>query len=562
MNHIPKLLYWPSNITYFNILNEYLLIMLKNLSLTLIVLLLSFFTSFAQVGIGTVNPDASSILELNSTSQGLLISRMSQADRDLIVSPATGLLIYQTDNTPGFYYYTGAVWSPFSGADLDWTISGTDMYNANTGNVGINTTAPSAPLHIETTAGTFSTFTQDFESGLAPLTTSGSANWFTQTTSANGGLQAAESGDVNNSQSSSMSLTVNVGPGGGTVNFFYEVSSENGFDFLEFRVNGTLINSWSGTLGWTSYSHVLPAAGAYTLSWVYVKDGSVSSGSDLARVDDITVTNVGVTNPAIRIVDGAEATGRVLTSDANGNATWQDPSSGAPGASDDDWRFQSGSSSADDIYRTGRVTIGTTFTTSHLLDVDNGLTDGTEIGLGSIEFIRDGVVETFLDQPLSPLVDALYNLGSATNRWNQLYAFNGVINTSDARLKQDITPLNYGLNEIMQLKPVSYKWKNETYGKTVLSSDQKEIKIGFLAQDLQKVISEVVVSHSWKPVSEDQKDTYVKVENDKLGVAYSEIIPVTVKAIQEQQNQIEGLKSEVEILKAELKSLKKLILTK
>lgn len=535
--------------------------MLKHFYFTILLVLISTFTLFSQVGIGTTNPDPSSILELNSTNQGLLISRMSQTDRDAITAPATGLLIYQTDNTPGFYYFTGVIWSPFSGADLDWTITGADIYNANTGNVGINTTTPTAPLHVESISLGTGTFTQDFESGLAPLTTSGDANWFVQTTSANGGVQAAESGDINNSQSTQMNLNINIGAGGGTVTFFYEVSSEASFDYLRFYVNGTQINQWSGTIGWTSFSYVIPTTGAYTLTWAYEKDGSISTGGDLARVDDIVITNVGLTSSALRIVDGSQAIGRVLTSDANGNATWQDPGSGTPGASDDDWRFHSGSSSADDIYRTGRVTIGTNLTTSHLLDVDNGLTDGTEIGLGSIEFIRDGVVETFLDQPLSPLFDATYNLGSATNRWNQLYASNGVINTSDARLKEDIKPLHYGLNELMQLKPVSYKWKNESYGKTILTNSQKELKIGFLAQDLQEIISEVVVSHSWKPISEAQKDDYIKVKNDKLGVAYSEIIPVTVKAIQEQQAIIESQQKEIDAMKIELEELKKIVIS-
>ena len=137
-------------------------------------LIIAFFVltfSNAQVGIGTTNPDASSILELNSTSQGILISRMTETQRDAIGSPATGLLIYQTDGTAGFYYYDSSAWVPFGGggADNDWTISGNDMYNANTGNVGVGNTAPTAALHITGTSsggcgGTTSILSQDFES--------------------------------------------------------------------------------------------------------------------------------------------------------------------------------------------------------------------------------------------------------------------------------------------------------------------------------------------------------------------------------------------------------------
>ena len=67
--------------------------------------------SSAQVGIGTSNPDASSVLEIQSTSKGLLIPKLSKTQRDAINSPAVGLLLYQIDNNPGFYYYTASkIW--------------------------------------------------------------------------------------------------------------------------------------------------------------------------------------------------------------------------------------------------------------------------------------------------------------------------------------------------------------------------------------------------------------------------------------------------------------------
>ncbi|MDQ6481786.1 exosporium glycoprotein BclB-related protein [Dyadobacter sp. LHD-138] len=67
----------------------------------------------AQVGIGTISPDGSAQLDVTSPNKGVLIPRMGKIARDGIGSPATGLLIYQTDNTPGFYYYNGSAWVPF-----------------------------------------------------------------------------------------------------------------------------------------------------------------------------------------------------------------------------------------------------------------------------------------------------------------------------------------------------------------------------------------------------------------------------------------------------------------
>ncbi len=62
------------------------------------------FPSTGAAGIGTITPNASSLLEIKSTTKGLLIPRMTQAQRNAIASPAAGLIIYQTNNTPGFSF--------------------------------------------------------------------------------------------------------------------------------------------------------------------------------------------------------------------------------------------------------------------------------------------------------------------------------------------------------------------------------------------------------------------------------------------------------------------------
>ena len=68
-----------------------------NRSFFLLLLILFNFTSgFAQVGIGTSNPDQTSALDVESTSGGVLIPRMTTSQRDAIFHPATGLLVYDT----------------------------------------------------------------------------------------------------------------------------------------------------------------------------------------------------------------------------------------------------------------------------------------------------------------------------------------------------------------------------------------------------------------------------------------------------------------------------------
>lgn len=64
-------------------------------------------TSFvmAQVGIGTTTPDGNAMLEIASPDKGILIPRILKADREAIATPATGLMVYQTDDKSGFYFY-------------------------------------------------------------------------------------------------------------------------------------------------------------------------------------------------------------------------------------------------------------------------------------------------------------------------------------------------------------------------------------------------------------------------------------------------------------------------
>jgi len=71
-------------------------------------------TTFAQVGIGTTNPDNSAALDITSTKKGLLIPRMTNAQRLAIASPV-GLLVYVTDFDGGtFLFYNGTDWKELS----------------------------------------------------------------------------------------------------------------------------------------------------------------------------------------------------------------------------------------------------------------------------------------------------------------------------------------------------------------------------------------------------------------------------------------------------------------
>ncbi len=78
------------------------------------VMLASLLTlnGFAQVAVNTdaSNPDSSAMLDVKSTDKGLLIPRMTESERELVINPATGLMVYQTDGDNGFYFFNGIEW--------------------------------------------------------------------------------------------------------------------------------------------------------------------------------------------------------------------------------------------------------------------------------------------------------------------------------------------------------------------------------------------------------------------------------------------------------------------
>ena len=93
------------------------------MKLLLPLLLLASLNIFPQVGIGTTLPNSQSILDIVSTEKGILIPRMTSVEKDAIL-PITiaekGMLIYQTDNKEGFWYFNGVNWARLDTTDDAW----------------------------------------------------------------------------------------------------------------------------------------------------------------------------------------------------------------------------------------------------------------------------------------------------------------------------------------------------------------------------------------------------------------------------------------------------------
>ena len=147
---------------------------------------------------------------------------------------------------------------------------------------------------------------------------------------------------------------------------------------------------------------------------------------------------------------------------------------------------------------------------------------------------------------VGPTSSNTLRLGSSTYRWMEIWSVNPLNTSSDKRLKKDIKPLEFGLDEILELNPVQYKW---------IDGHDKEM-IGLIAQDVKPIIPNVVGHHvltdeeilqiesagGGRVVTEENRDSY--------SMSYSQLIPVLINSVKELHAEVEALRSELEDLKS------------
>lgn len=124
----------------------------------------------------------------------------------------------------------------------------------------------------------------------------------------------------------------------------------------------------------------------------------------------------------------------------------------------------------------------------------------------------------------------------------------GAFIPSDEQLKRKIKDADPALEKIMQLRLLSYEYKSESYPHMRFPKGQR---MGFIAQNVQKVMPELVKKATMPSTSEEEVKLGMPAgeEIDFLAVDYSSMIPYLVKALQEQQAEIEQLKEELNALK-------------
>ena len=141
-------------------------------------------------------------------------------------------------------------------------------------------------------------------------------------------------------------------------------------------------------------------------------------------------------------------------------------------------------------------------------------------------------------------------VGWAVRGDGDIGATGGYFTISDARLKTNINPIQNSLKKIMSLEGVSYNFDLTKYAKYNLSP---RLTLGFLAQDLEKVIPEAVTNKTMTTTNNARKNANEKVESMEIKVVnYDALIPLMVEAMKEQQKMIDEMKAEIEYLKSKI----------
>lgn len=175
----------------------------------------------------------------------------------------------------------------------------------------------------------------------------------------------------------------------------------------------------------------------------------------------------------------------------------------------------------------GQFFISPTMSNGTLIPGRVGLTmdTGGRVGVGTLASTTDRLTvngNVRVTGHVLPGSTCLFDIGATATRWNRIFLCQNPIVGSDARLKDNIKDIEYGIEEIKKLRPVTYN---------LISNSREDRNLGLIAQETKEVIKEIV------HVGDDPDHT--------MGIKYSELIPVLIKAIQEQQQMIDELQATV-----------------
>ncbi|MEL7532550.1 MAG: tail fiber domain-containing protein [Bacteroidota bacterium] len=464
----------------------------------------SGLAAYAQLGVGTILPDQSSMFEVVSSSKGILISRLTTSQRDGISSPATSLLIYNT-STNQYEFFDGSNWQPLDsgGDDLG---SHTAGQNLEIGNYWLSPDGTNAGLQVDNSGNVSFSANADVSQNITVgnvlnVSDTASAAFLKLSNGATNGyvLQSDANGNASWVDAAGLSVTGdNLGSHTAGQNLelgSYWLSADGANEGLQIDNNGNASFSNDATV---TNDLTVSNDASITNDLTVSNNASVSGNATVSQ--NITVGNVlNVSDTAsaafLKLSNGA-TNGYVLQSDANGNAFWVDAASlsvtgdnlGSHTASQNlslSTNWISGDGDAEGIY------------------VENG----GSVGIGT-------------DDPQAKLhVTGLIVSTSSGS-------------PSDFRFKEEISPLENATAMVSQLKAVRYNYKVTEFPQEGFPADAQ---IGFVAQDLEAVLPHLV--HT-------RPDGYKWVD-------YAKMTPVLAQSMIEMNERIEKLEEENQALKAQ-----------
>jgi hypothetical protein len=351
-------------------------------------------------------------------------------------------------------------------------------------------------------------------------------------TSDNGGT-ASEAWDFSNRGEASFA-TGNGTIASGTNSTALGLSTEaSGTNSAAFGSATTASGDDSTAMGWftiasgsqsTAKGYSTLASGAYSSATGY---GTVASGLYSTAIGLISTAS-GSYSTAIGAYLTAPSAGEFVIGSNNLNYTL----SNTNGLGDTNWNptdrlFVIGNgestslkSNAVTILKNGKVGIGRDMPAS-LLEVAHGNTPPTFEDRTDAFSIRNKSTNQSWQFHTSTYLNLYFN-GSFRGSWNSTSG--AYVQASDRRVKKDITSIENGtLNKVMRLNPVSYLMKDQT--------DTKR-NLGLISQEVQEIFPSI---------------THYVEESDLLTLSYTELIPVLIKALQEQQNIIDTQNQKIDV---------------
>ncbi len=486
-------------------------------------------------------PDASAALDVSYTNKGLLIPRVALTANNVagpISSPATSLLVYNTATAgtspnnviPGYYYWNGSAWVNLTASTQNTTASW-----LTTGNTG--TSYPTNYL------GTTDNFGQHFKTnaihrfwidslgsvavGIAPIFSAGVARekFLVDAGSANFPTTPGAFNVISGKGYLDSYLQLNIQNTSATASASSDIVASNdqgseNANYVDLGINSSAYsNTNNPILAFPGQAYLLATGNDFSIGNstsgknLTFFTGGVATTNERMRIDGSGKVGIGTISPtqSLDVAGNINASASIITDGANANT-----GTVLPG-------IQLGSASSGEAISSKRTSgtnqYGIDFYTSSNLRMS--ITNTGSVGIGT----NTPAYKLSVAGIVAPTADNTYSLGGGTgNRWTAVYATSGTIQTSDRRLKTNIKNLNYGLKEVLALQPVSYNWKDKSH---------PENKIGLIAQDVKKVVPEVVSGNEAK---------------EKLGMNYAELVPVLINAVKEQQKQIDELKKEIKKL--------------